>query len=310
MQTINKIQPYLFYLLGLLTLLPFIDGSSALALGIISGYIFEKHYEQKKIDQVSQQLLKISIVLIGFSINAVDAVKASSQSFLIILFSILLTFSLSYWLFKKIRIGPKICFLIASGTAICGGSAIAAVSPVVKAKNKDISMAIISIFLLNAIALFIFPVIGRYSGMTDLQFGLWCAIAIHDTSSVAGASAEFSGSAFQIATIVKLARTLWIVPLVFLASYYFKYQKRKINIPLFIILFIVAILISTYLFNDAIKSALKSISKEILDAALFLIGSALKPNKMKNFFSKTFFFSLILWFIISVILFFIVKNYY
>jgi uncharacterized integral membrane protein (TIGR00698 family) len=305
-----KYKTYLFYIIGLLSLTPFVNAFIALLLGVVTGYYFEGYYEQKKNDRYSKQLLKITIVGLGFTLTLTDVIKVSSQSISITVLSILSIFLVGYWLSKFFKLSPKMCFLIASGTAICGGSAIAAVAPVIRAKNQDISKSLIAIFLLNTVALFVFPILGKLFRMSDFQFGLWSAIAIHDTSSVAGASSSFSDVAFQIATITKLARTLWIIPLVFIAGYYFKSKESKVSIPTFIILFVIATIVSTYFFNEEIKKHIKYFSKETLDLALFFIGTSLKPNKFKDFFSKPFLLAFILWLFISVFTFTLIRLMY
>ncbi|GAB4203613.1 MAG: putative sulfate exporter family transporter [Bacteroidia bacterium] len=299
-----------FYLMAALSLTPYINSAIALLFGILVGYLFEGHYQQKDNDKYSKHLLRIAIVGLGFTLTLTDVVRVSGQSFGITVASILSVFLLGYWISKKIKLSPKMCFLIAGGTAICGGSAIAAISPVIRAKNKDISTALISIFLLNAVALFVFPFIGRLLNLNDFQFGLWSAIAIHDTSSVAGASAAYSDTSFQIATITKLARTLWIIPLVLAASYFFKSKDQKVNIPSFIIMFVAASVFSTYFLENEIKQYFKIASKEILDAALFFIGTSLKPNNLKHFLSKSFLFSLFLWIFVSVFSLLIIMYLY
>lgn len=295
-----KFRKILFYWLAIITLTPFINSAAALLFGIVVGYVLEGFYEQKQNDKFAKQLLKISIVGLGFTLSIKEVLDVSSQSIFITLISILLTFGFAYLLSIKLKLSPKMCFLIASGTAICGGSAIAAVSPVIRAKSKDISNAILSIFLLNGLALLIFPVLGKIFHLSDFQFGLWSAIAIHDTSSVAGASAAFSDNAFQVATITKLVRTLYIIPLVFVASYYFKSKNEKFSIPLFIVMFIVAVLIGNYLIPDNIKHFIKAGSKEMLDLAIFFIGTSFKVKNFNHFLSRPFLMSLLLWIFISV----------
>lgn len=295
-----RVKNILFYLLAIITLTPFVNSSIALLLGIAVGYLLEGFYEQKLNDKIAKQLLKISIVGLGFTLSIKEVLDVSSQSIFITIISIVLTFGFAYLLSIKLKLSPKMCFLIASGTAICGGSAIAAVSPVIRAKSKDISNAILSIFLLNGVALLIFPVLGKIFHLSDFQFGLWSAIAIHDTSSVAGASATFSDNAFQVATITKLVRTLYIIPLVFVASYYFKSKNEKFSIPLFILMFVVAVLIGNYFIPDNIKHFIKAGSKEMLDLAIFFIGTSFKVKNFKHFLSRPFLMSLLLWIFISV----------
>lgn len=300
----------LFYFIALFSISPYINAIGALLLGTISGYILEGNYDQKKNDKWAKQLLKIAIVGLGFTLTFSDIIKVSSQSVGITLMSIILIFTLGYILSKQMRLSPKMCFLIASGTAICGGSAIAAVAPVVRAKSRDISNALISIFLLNAVALFIFPLIGKLFHLSDFEFGLWSAIAIHDTSSVAGASASFSDSAFQVATITKLARTIWIIPLVIVASYFFGSKEKKTSLPWFIVLFVLASVISTFFLDANVRYYFKIASKETLDLALFFIGTSLKYSKIQNFFTKSFLLALILWLVVSVVMFVVIVYYF
>lgn len=305
-----KRKEIIFYLLSLLVFTPWIQAAWALLYGIVLGYFMNDFYEQKKNDKLSKNLLRISIVGLGFTLSLKDVLAVSSQSLWITIFSIVLVFISAYLLSKKIKLSPKMCFLIASGTAICGGSAIAAVSPVIRAKNKDISNALVSVFILNAVALFVFPLIGHWFHLNDFQFGLWSAIAIHDTSSVAGASAAYSDTAFQVATITKLARTLWIIPLVFVAAFFFKNKNQKTSVPSFIIYFVMATFIGTYLLNTEIKQYIKYGSKELLDWALFFIGTSLKPNNLKHFLSRSFLLAILIWLIISVATLVIIYNLY
>ncbi len=300
----------LFYVIALLSISPYINAIWALLLGTFAGYVLEGNYVQKQNDKWAKQLLKIAIVGLGFTLTFSDVIKVSSQSIGITVMSIVLVFALGYILSKKIRLSPKTCFLIASGTAICGGSAIASVAPVIRAKNQEISKALISIFLLNSVALFIFPIIGHLLQLSDFEFGLWSAIAIHDTSSVAGASASFSDAAFQVATITKLARTIWIIPLVVIASYFFGNKEKKANLPLFIILFVIASLVSTFLFTTDIRHYFKIGAKETLDLALFFIGTSLNFNKFQNFFTKAFLLASILWVFVSVVMLGVVMYYF
>jgi len=173
-------------------------------------------------------LLQISVVGLGFGMNINSALEAGREGFILTVASILGTLGLGFLMGFLLKIDKKISYLISTGTAICGGSAIAAVSPVIKANEKQISVALGIIFILNSIALFIFPVLGHYLHLTDKQFGIWCAIAIHDTSSVVGASAKFSEKALEIATTIKLARALWIIPVAFFSTLLFKSKEAKI----------------------------------------------------------------------------------
>ena len=178
-------------------------------------------------------LLQISVVGLGFGMNVHSAVQAGREGILFTIASITSTLVFGYFLGKWLNIEKKTSFLISSGTAICGGSAIAAISPVIKAREKQISVALGCVFILNSVALFIFPVIGHHLKLTQTQFGLWCAIAIHDTSSVVGAAGKFGPHALEVATTVKLARALWIIPVAFMAAVIFRNKSTKISIPCF-----------------------------------------------------------------------------
>lgn len=196
----------------------------------------------------------------------------------------------------------KTSLLISSGTAICGGSAIAAISPVIKAEEKQISVALGCVFILNSIALFIFPFIGYYFNLSQTQFGLWCAIAIHDTSSVVGAASKYGTHALEVATTVKLARALWIIPVAFMATFIFKNNSdKKISIPYFIGLFVLAIIANTYIAAiTAISPYLIDIAKAGLTLTLFLIGAGLSRKVLFSVGFKPFLQGVTLWITISV----------
>ncbi|MGL5636025.1 MAG: YeiH family protein, partial [Bacteroidales bacterium] len=195
----------------------------------------------------------------------------------------------------------KTGYLISAGTAICGGSAIAAVSPVLKAKEHDISVALGTVFILNAIALFIFPPIGHWLDMTQQQFGTWAAIAIHDTSSVVGAGEVYGAQALQVATTVKLTRALWIIPLALVTSYIFKAKDQKISIPWFILFFVLAMIVNTFVpLPAALTNIISFISKKALTVTLFLIGSGLSLSVIKEVGIKPLLLGVGLWVVIGI----------
>jgi uncharacterized integral membrane protein (TIGR00698 family) len=201
---------------------------------------------------------------------------------------------------RYLKVDKRTSFLISAGTAICGGSAIAALSPVIKAEEKQISVALGVIFILNSIALFIFPVIGHGLHLSQTQFGLWCAIAIHDTSSVVGAASRYGVQALQVATTVKLARALWIIPVAFITAFLFKTGNKQIQIPYFIGLFILAMLVNTYVpFIKPIIPYITSIAKTGLTLTLFLIGSGLSLKVLKSVGVVPLFQGIMLWVLIS-----------
>ena len=285
---------------------PIVSPPIALFLGIIFVNIFGQVFNADKIIKI---VLQVSIVGLGFGINLKQALQAGSEGFLFTVFSITLIVVLGIALGYIFRIDKIITQLISFGTAICGGSAIAAIAPILKADGKQTSVSLGIIFLLNALALFIFPEIGQYFHLSQNQFGIWSAIAIHDTSSVVGAASKYGHEALQTATTVKLARALWIIPISFVLSFLNK-SGGKVKIPYFIGFFILAILVNSYF--PAIKdvaSYVVDFSKSSLKVALFLIGTGLSFQNLKNIGIKPLLLGIILWVVISVISLFAVLEF-
>jgi uncharacterized integral membrane protein (TIGR00698 family) len=294
-------QRILFISILLLCLTPFIDPPLALLLGFILAQTIGHpylHFNHKVINW----LLKISVVGLGFGMNLYKAIEAGKEGLGFTIFSITLTLLLGWLLGKWFKIDKKIAFLISSGTAICGGSAIAAVSPIVKADEKQMSVSLGTIFILNSIALLIFPTIGSWLHMSQHEFGLWCAIAIHDTSSVVGAAAKYGQEALQVATTVKLERALWIIPLSILTIVFTKGEGKKIQIPYFIGFFILAMCLSTYIpqFKDQYTTVV-TIAKKGLTITLFLIGAGLSMETIKSVGIKPLLQGVLLWITISIV---------
>ena len=288
----------LFLALAVLSFSPIVSPPIALLFGILFVNIFGKVLET---DSFVKKLLQYSIVGLGFGINLNTAIEAGSQGFLFTVSTIALVMIFGLFLAKILKIDKTIAQLISAGTAICGGSAIAAVAPILKANSKQTSVALGIVFVLNAVALFIFPEIGHFFNLTQNQFGIWSAIAIHDTSSVVGAASKYGNEALQIATTVKLARALWIIPLAFLISIFTK-SEGKIKIPYFIGFFVLAILAGTYLpFLQNFNSIISEISRDTLKVALFLIGAGLSLQNLKNIGIKPLLLGIILWIFISSI---------
>ena len=288
----------LFLALAVLSFSPLVSPPIALLFGILFVNIFGKVLET---DSFVKKLLQYSIIGLGFGINLNTAIEAGSQGFLFTVSTIALVMIFGLLLAKILKIGKTIAQLISAGTAICGGSAIAAVAPILKANSKQTSVALGIVFVLNAVALFIFPEIGHFFNLTQNQFGIWSAIAIHDTSSVVGAASKYGNEALQIATTVKLARALWIIPLAFLISIFTK-SEGKIKIPYFIGFFVLAILAGTYLpFLQNFNSIISEISRDTLKVALFLIGAGLSLQNLKNIGIKPLLLGIILWIFISSI---------
>ena len=296
----------LFIILAALCFFPIVSPPIALFLGIIFVNIFGQVFNADKIIKI---VLQVSIVGLGFGINLKQALQAGSEGFLFTVFSITLIVVLGIVLGYIFRIDKIITQLISFGTAICGGSAIAAIAPILKADGKQTSVSLGIIFLLNALALFIFPEIGQYFHLSQNQFGIWSAIAIHDTSSVVGAASKYGHEALQTATTVKLARALWIIPISFMLSFLNK-SGGKVKIPYFIGFFILAILVNSYF--PAIKdvaSYVVDFSKSSLKVALFLIGTGLSFQNFKNIGIKPLLLGIILWVVISVISLFAVLEF-
>ena len=288
----------LFLALAVLSFSPLVSPPIALLFGILFVNIFGKVLET---DTFVKKLLQYSIIGLGFGINLNTAIEAGSQGFLFTVSTIALVMIFGLLLAKILKINKTIAQLISAGTAICGGSAIAAVAPILKANSKQTSVALGIVFVLNAVALFIFPEIGHFFNLTQNQFGIWSAIAIHDTSSVVGAASKYGNEALQIATTVKLARALWIIPLAFLISIFTK-SEGKIKIPYFIGFFVLAILAGTYLpFLQNFNSIISEISRDTLKVALFLIGAGLSLQNLKNIGIKPLLLGIILWIFISSI---------
>lgn len=296
----------LFIILAALCFFPIVSPPIALFLGIIFVNIFGQVFNADKIIKI---VLQVSIVGLGFGINLKQALQAGSEGFLFTVFSITLIVVLGIVLGYIFRIDKIITQLISFGTAICGGSAIAAIAPILKADGKQTSVSLGIIFLLNALALFIFPEIGQYFHLSQNQFGIWSAIAIHDTSSVVGAASKYGHEALQTATTVKLARALWIIPISFMLSFLNK-SGGKIKIPYFIGFFVLAILVNSYF--PAIKEVTDYVvdfSKSSLKVALFLIGTGLSFQNLKNIGIKPLLLGIILWVVISVISLFAVLEF-
>ena len=288
----------LFFLGLILTASGFISPPFALLGGLIYGLALTHpfHVESK---QLSKFLLQASVVGLGFGMNLHEVVHAGRSGFLYTAISITGVMLLGLALGYLIRVGKKSSFLIAAGTAICGGSAIAAVGPIAEANEEEMAVSLGAVFILNSIALFLFPAIGFALHMSQSQFGLWSALAIHDTSSVVGATARYGSAALAIGTTVKLARALWIVPLSIATAVTLK-SKARIQWPYFILLFCIAALLNTLLppLSPAF-SALSHLGKIGLTVTLFLIGTGLNKATLKKVGVRPLLQGLTLWIIVG-----------
>ncbi len=294
------IREIVFILILMICLSPFISPPIALLMGIIVAQFLGHPFLHLNHKTISI-LLQISVVGLGFGMNVHTALQAGKDGILITITSVFGTLIIGFLLGKMLNIDKKTSMLISAGTAICGGSAIAAISPVIDAKEKQISVALGTVFILNSLALFIFPLIGHLLRMSQTQFGIWSAVAIHDTSSVVGAANKYGAEALQIATTVKLTRALWIIPIAFLSSLAFKSKNTKIKIPYFIGLFVLAIVINTYApFVKEFNNYIVYFSKNGLTITLFLIGSGLSKTALASVGFKPILQGIILWIIISI----------
>jgi uncharacterized integral membrane protein (TIGR00698 family) len=296
----STVQQAIFVLLLLLCLFPIISPPIALLLGLVVANLFGHPFLHLN-HKATNILLQVSVVGLGFGMNVNSAVTAGKEGFLFTVGSIVLTIVLGTLLGKWLKIQKKTSHLISCGTAICGGSAIAAIAPVIQSNEKQTSVALGVIFILNSVALFVFPVVGHWLQMSQNDFGLWCAIAIHDTSSVVGAANKYGAEALQVATTVKLARALWIIPVALITAVVFKNKSSKIKIPYFIGLFILAMVCNTY-FSPITNIApyLVSIAKTGLTITLFLIGAGLNSSVLKSVGLKPLLQGILLWIFIAV----------
>jgi uncharacterized integral membrane protein (TIGR00698 family) len=299
------------FLLGLLIAASgIVSPPVALVGGIAFGFAVE-HPLRAESAKLSKLLLQASVVALGFGMNVQQVVHAGRSGFLYTAISITFAMLLGLLLGKMLKVGGKASYLIAAGTAICGGSAIAAVAPITNASEEEISVAMGTVFLLNSIALLLFPLIGWSLHLSQNQFGLWAALAIHDTSSVVGAAAKYGDQALAIGTTVKLARALWIVPVSLLTAVYMarfasrgaagvQRQGATVKMPWFILYFCAAAAASTYL--PRLHSgfmALSHLGKAGLTATLFLIGTSLSKKTLKQVGVRPLVQGIALWMVVA-----------
>lgn len=256
--------------------------------------------------KVSKYMLQYSVVGLGFGMNMQAALASGKEGMEFTIISVVGTMLIGWFIGRKLlKVDRDTSYLVSAGTAICGGSAIAAVGPVIRAKDTEMSVALGTIFILNAIALFIFPVIGHALDMSQHEFGTWAAIAIHDTSSVVGAGQAYGEEALQVATTIKLTRALWIIPLALVTSLIFKTKGQKISIPWFIFYFILAMLFNTYVLSLsdtglAIGNAINGLARKTLTITLFFIGASLSRDVLKAVGIRPLVQGVLLWVVISL----------
>ena len=271
----------------------------ALALGLLYGFSFAHPYHADS-RKLSKFLLQISVVGLGFGMNLEQVLHVGREGILYTAASITSTLLIGLLLGRLFGVGRIASFLISSGTAICGGSAIAAVAPIANATDEEMAVSLGTVFILNSIALLLFPVIGARLYLTQTQFGLWSALAIHDTSSVVGATAKFGSIALAVGTTVKLARALWIVPLSVGTAVVTK-SRAKVQWPWFILFFCLAALVNTYIPNiHTACVALTHLGVTGLTVTLFLIGTGLSKSTLKEVGVRPLLQGVLLWAFIGI----------
>ncbi|MDE6007865.1 MAG: putative sulfate exporter family transporter [Muribaculaceae bacterium] len=331
--SLERIGRPLYWVLLILMIIPFdkipgidhqlITPPVALFLGLAFAFIFGIPYPTFN-KKLSKYLLQASVVGLGFGMNLQKSLQSGADGMIFTIVSVIGVMVIGVLLGRYMRINEKTSYLISSGTAICGGSAIAAVGPVLKADQNEMAVSLGVIFILNAIALFIFPPMGHFFGLSQQQFGTWAAIAIHDTSSVVGAGAAFdqmyfpgSTEACDLATLIKCTRALWIIPLAFFTMWFFRNKqggegKAKVSIPWFILLFVLAMIINTYTPESmmpamgTVYAFLVAVAKKALVAVLFAIGASLSLKVIKQVGVKPLIQALTLWMVIGATSLFVV----
>jgi len=271
----------------------------ALAAGIVFSLCMTHPYRAES-QRMSRFLLQASVVALGFGMNLQEVLRAGRAGLLYTALGITFALAVGMLLGKWLRVQNTPSFLISAGTAICGGSAIAAVGPITEATDEEMTVSLGTIFILNSVALLIFPAVGWHFHLSQQQFGLWSALAIHDTSSVVGAATHYGATALMIATTVKLARALWIVPLS-LGTAAVKKHKGQLQWPWFILLFCVAAVVNTYLPRlSGITPTLTQMGKLGLTATLFLIGSGISIATVKTVGWRPLLQGVLLWIVVGV----------
>jgi len=293
----QKAKQVLYLGAAALCLTGFLSSPLALLLGLCMAVVVGNPWPEA-MKKASGYLLKVAVVGLGFGLSLNSAWQTTSQGFSIIVLSILLTLTIGTLIGRWLKISFTTSYLISVGTAICGGSAIAAVAPTIKSADRDMSVALAVVFLLNALALFTFPAVGRWLGMSQADFGLWAAIAIHDTSSVVGAALAYGNEALAVATSTKLARALWILPVGLASLWVSKNTKGRLSIPWFIFIFVGVVVLNSFV-NLTVAPVFYGWAKRLLVLTLFLIGSGMSLQKLRSAGIKPFVLGTTLWVLIS-----------
>jgi len=299
-------------LLGIvLAFMALIIGSPLIALFLgISFTLLIGSAEGLILKSIGTKLLQIGIVILGLTISSSGAITLTAKYFPYISIFVIVIFLIGFIISKVLKIDTRLSILLVSGTAICGATAMVAISPLIKAKPKDLLISLGVIFIFNAVAMAILPIIGNNIEMSSEQFGSWMALAVHDTSSVIGAAMSFGDNAVETATTLKLGRTIWLIPLILIANLIFNKQAKATKFPRFIIFFIAAIVLNTLLnFNSEVISLLKICSQIFLLFGLFCIGSQFDIDEIKSIDGKPLMMALILWVAVIPLAYFLVKYF-
>lgn len=290
----------LFFIGLILSASGFVSPPLALAFGLVFGLTFAQHPFQSHAKKLSKLLLQISVIGLGFGMDLQQIIRVGKSGFVYTACSITFAMLLGWLLGRLFNVQKTISFLICAGTAICGGSAIAAVAPITEAPEEDIAVSLGTIFVLNSVALLTFPAIGYFLHLSQTQFGLWSALAIHDTSSVVGAAAKYGALALAVGTTVKLARALWIVPMS-VGTAVMRKSKARIQWPWFILFFCLAAVANTYVHTFALQySMLKHLGVIGLTATLYLIGTGLSVETLKRVGVRPLLQGVLLWIVVAV----------
>lgn len=280
--------------------------SASPILGIVSGIIYAFFFNSDKNSKkkfLGTNFLQIGIIFLGLTLSFSNSLTITQTYLPAIAIQFLLIITFGFLISKLFKLKRKLIILIISGTAICGITAMAAVSTLIKVKSKYLFLSISIIFMFNILAIILFPIIGGYLNISEETFGAWVALSIHDTSSVIGASMIYGPSALETATLVKLIRTLWLIPLMILLGFFYEEKnKTKIQLPTFVLIFILAVLSGSFLdFNDQYIYIIESISKIFIVAALFCIGMQIPFKSILETKLNIFLYSSIMWVIAIVI---------
>lgn len=298
--TPSRMFPKLIFFLALIfTVTPWASPPIALAIGLAFGLFFTNPFA-KQTKSYSKTLLQVCVVGLGFGMNLQQVIRAGRSGFIYTALGITATMALGLALGRLLKVAETNALLISVGTAICGGSAIAAVGPVAGAKDEEMSISLGTVFILNSVALLTFPPIGHAFGLDQTQFGLWAALAIHDTSSVVGAASKYGAGALAIGTTVKLARALWIVPMT-IATAFIKRREARIQWPWFIVFFCIAAVFNTYLTaGGAVYPWIVKLARIGLTVTLFLIGCGISKATLQKVGARPLVQGVVLWLIVAI----------